>query len=251
MIVCLVNQRESLTMITVGALSHEAPIVLLPFQKTVPGSLVALQQSNNDEKKGSLKKPINGIKTPSGKIEKQHSKKQTKEKVSGTTLVDAKNKVGAQKNLQPKKPEIKKNIPQKIKPAPQKELKKPDALTDQLVTASINQNLVHQAQEHASLLDTKATDSIIYVGLHDLELLDLHSDVQQELEKWWNPPVGLPDNVECVMKVVVDQTGNVVDILIEKKSAVISYDIAARAAVSQASFPKQVWGKAIMITFKE
>lgn len=67
----------------------------------------------------------------------------------------------------------------------------------------------------------------------------------------WRPPAGLSKNLECSVKISIDDKGNVVQAAIEKSSEIITYDIAARRALRDVSFPPQLRSRQIIITFNQ
>lgn len=67
----------------------------------------------------------------------------------------------------------------------------------------------------------------------------------------WRPPAGLAKNLECVIKVIIDSQGETQNIIIEKSSTIITYDIAARRALTALSFPPSLYGREMLITFKQ
>lgn len=78
--------------------------------------------------------------------------------------------------------------------------------------------------------------------------LKSHMALGRAITRVWRPPqVKITSQVRVVAD--IDATGKVNDAQLEKKSGVVAYDIAARAAVLRAEFPKEFWGKKVALVF--
>ncbi len=73
--------------------------------------------------------------------------------------------------------------------------------------------------------------------------------LEQDIKKAWKLPVGLSPKLACTIKGSVNQQGIMSTIVIEKPSSVVTFDIAARDALSTIQFPRQLFGKELCITF--
>lgn len=65
----------------------------------------------------------------------------------------------------------------------------------------------------------------------------------------WRPPRGVHHSLRARVKVVVRRDGSVDDVVIEQKSGVLAYDMAARAALWRAEYPSAFWGKSVVVVF--
>lgn len=150
----------------------------------------------------------------------------------------------------PKKVEQKKQTTvvaeKKVEPA-----KKPEQKIEQKKIAQKPAPKLVQKTMPPKAAPVKQEEQIIYVGRDDKIMLDLQDQLEQEIQKVWHPPVGIASTVHCALKVVIDHKGAVRTCGIEESSSVITYDIAARAALMNMKFPKQLWGKEVVITFKQ
>jgi TonB family protein len=54
--------------------------------------------------------------------------------------------------------------------------------------------------------------------------------------------VGIEEGVSCTIKVTVDDTGAVQLLEIVKSSGIMLFDVSARAALQQATWPRAFWG---------
>ena len=78
--------------------------------------------------------------------------------------------------------------------------------------------------------------------------LKAHMALSRSILRVWRPPqVQMTTPVRVVAQ--VDASGKVADVQLETKSGVVAYDIAARAAVLRAEFPKEFWGKSVALVF--
>ncbi|MCK5632913.1 TonB C-terminal domain-containing protein, partial [bacterium] len=93
--------------------------------------------------------------------------------------------------------------------------------------------------------------SPVYVGQEEMAALTMQKELQQEVGKCWRPPVGLPKDLVCILKVLVDWSGKVNQAAVQKGSGVLMYDISARTAVAKMQLQKKAYGKEFTITFKQ
>ena len=88
-----------------------------------------------------------------------------------------------------------------------------------------------------------------YVGQVEMEELDRQEELQQVVSQYWKPPVGLRDGLECSLTFMVDADGNATQVVVQKTSGVLVYDMAARMAIAQMQLPSWARGKELSITF--
>ena len=91
-------------------------------------------------------------------------------------------------------------------------------------------------------------NEVTFVGVQDLEHLQVHQIVSGQLAKYWKRPVGMENKI-CVIKIELDITGKIVNVLVEKSSGVPMYDIAAKAAALKPIYPQEIWNKKLVIQF--
>lgn len=65
----------------------------------------------------------------------------------------------------------------------------------------------------------------------------------------WRPPNGLVDDVSSKLQVSLKPNGVIDEVIIEEKSGVLAYDMAARGALWRVDYPREFWGKTIAISF--
>ena len=74
----------------------------------------------------------------------------------------------------------------------------------------------------------------------------MHNQVAQHFK----PPKGMSPDLECIIKISLDNFGKLKDIEIEKSSNILAFDLSAKRAALQAKMPKEIWGKEIVLNFK-
>jgi len=79
----------------------------------------------------------------------------------------------------------------------------------------------------------------------DTNTLLIMEYVINEVQKWWSPIPGLPEDIEVELDFCVGESGIISDVNIIKSSGVLVFDIQARNLFSQADhqWPRWAWGK--------
>lgn len=108
----------------------------------------------------------------------------------------------------------------------------------------------NQTQNVSQNIEAMDND-VLYVGRAQLEALQMQTEIQQEVERRWKPPVGLSKELLCYIRVTIDWQGVVQKAYVEKPSGVLIYDVHARNAAREIVFPKTAWGKEIVLHFKQ
>ena len=153
-------------------------------------------------------------------------KKAVLPKTPPTTLKSVKKLVPAKPLIKQtiKKSNSKKMVEKKIEPSP----KKPEPIVQQ----------------------TQKKDLTVRVGYRDVEAMRRYNLLQKELVKHWHPPIGIPENCNCQIQILVAWDGAIQDMKMIKESGLLMFDIAARSALFAMSLPKWAYGKSITITFE-
>lgn len=209
-----------------SAISNGAPVVFLPFKKTVAKTSV----KNLVATKKAKPKP------------KQKPKKKTT--------------VASKKKVTPKKKTIAKSKPKpKKKAVKTAQKKKPVAKVAEKKKHSKKKIEKVAAKEKSKPVVQKTIEAVsaqpVYVGQLEMAALQMQDEMQQEVSKVWQPPAGLPKDLECTVKIVVDWSGKTQEAIVEQPSGVLMYDISARTAASKLCLPKAVRGKTVNIIFKQ
>ncbi len=234
-------------------LQSGAPVIFLPFCKRVASKTGVVVSSPKKVIKKIVVKPKikkqttltaqskpKKKETPKKSLKKQKTKKVAKkiEKTKKNTSKKEEKKVVKNKKI---KTENKKVVKKK------KPIKTVDNKTEKKPIKKLQGNLKkvdHVQQEVEGL-------SPVYVGQEEMAALTMQKELQQEVGKCWRPPVGLPKDLVCILKVLVDWSGKVNQAAVQKGSGVLMYDISARTAVAKMQLQKKAYGKEFTITFKQ
>lgn len=214
-----------------SALRTGTPVVFLPFRKTVGAQSVVKKVASA---KAKTKPKLANKKTTIKKISRQKPEK----------IVQQKKKPAPKKNTKvaQKKPVVKKeNKPKKVaqKAKPKKEVKKAVAKKE---IKSKSEKVIQEA----------VGGQPIYVGQVEMAALQMQDEMQIQVSKVWCPPAGLPKDLQCAVKIVIDWNGKPREVIVEQPSGVLMYDISARTAVAQLDgLPRWAHGKEFTITFKQ
>jgi len=211
-----------------SALGSGAPVVFLPFRKTVKSASVvsSVQKRNKKPKQKSNKKTV-VKKLAQKKIVQKKKKKNAKLK----TLAVKKEAVKVAK-----KPKAKKSSKNKASRVAHKKAESKKNIEKVVQTQPVKES----------------GDQPIYVGQLEMAAIQMQDEMHQEVSKSWKPPAGLPKDLQCCVKIVVDWNGRVHEAIVEKPSGVLMYDISARTAVAKLDeLPRWARGKEFSITFKQ
>lgn len=234
-------------LVTGSMIDSDVPIVFLPMHKSLKqnggsaksSSASASVLKNSDThaitsaKKGTIavapaevkskKNPSRRIKgaPQDEKVKKNKAKKSIKEKI----LRQAQDELN------------KKKIEEKPKPVePEKAIETPQ-ITNQMQTEAI----------HAEPVEAQ---NVLYVGQQEMDALQMHDYIQQEMAQHWSPPSGMRKNISCTIKVMIGFDGTISNIDVEQSSGVLIFDGAAKRAATQLTPPQWAYGKEIVLTFK-
>jgi outer membrane biosynthesis protein TonB len=84
----------------------------------------------------------------------------------------------------------------------------------------------------------------------DSDTLKIEQYIQNEISRFWHPPIGLSDDLTCKIRVQINSSGAVSDAVIEESSGVLVYDLSARLATNSLLLPCWAWGKEFTINFR-
>ncbi len=96
-----------------------------------------------------------------------------------------------------------------------------------------------------------SNQDVVQVNYREVEAHRRQVLLQEELAKCWKPPIGVPCDCVCQIKVVVSWNGIVKELDVAKSSGVLMYDVAARSALHTMKMPAWSKGKSLTITFKQ
>lgn len=177
---------------------------------------------------------------PKVAVEKQVAKQQKEIKPTPAKV---------QEVIKPVAPEVK-DVPEKVvQPVEKQSVPKPQAVEPVIEQA------VEEVELKSEAVDTPTKseevidlEDVTFVGRHDLEILQTEEVIQQEIMKYWKPPVGISKDKICLMLVRVDKKGHARSIKVKKTSGSMANDMCARAALLKVEYPQAVWGQEITVT---
>jgi outer membrane biosynthesis protein TonB len=238
-----------------------ATIFFLPFQKTVASSSGvtgsgsgAAQQSNKGAEHGADFKVVNVG------ANQENSAHAVAAQESKTTMITnsgwqrkkkaaEQKKKGAQKqNKKVSAKKVEKVTPEKKVPAKKEnktvEPTKPEEKAPVVVP-------VQQSDAPAGVPGGEGAEqgSVMYAGQLDMEALELREAIREEVEQKWRPPLGLACGRGCKVRVLIDWSGHVQDIVFEESSQVVAFDQSVRHALLSMTFPKNSYGKELILPF--
>lgn len=126
---------------------------------------------------------------------------------------------------------------------PEKEIKKEVAAQPQ---PQLQQQ--ENIQQEFDQIQEQALEPIM-VGREDYDTIMAVRRIQESIRKQWRPPVGVSADSGCLVRVAIAKDGKINQIIIEKSSGILVYDLAARDAIAKVSFGREQWGKELLLLF--
>lgn len=233
----LVNKSRKPIELTVFSKSRPVEVVFVPLYKKMAGVQKRIDTAKK-AKNGKTQFVKNSVTKP---VVKPNVPKKLEPK-----KLDIKNVEQVKKVVEPKKVETKK-VEAKPKVVPKKtDLK----LQEQQVVVKVPEPVVEKIVEPAVIAEP-GLDEPIYIGRHDLQNLQMALELEAVIVKSWQPPLGLSNEIECTVELVVDHKGKVVNFTIKKTSGVMVYDMSVKRIFSQIVMPATIWNKTLTIVFKQ
>lgn len=90
-------------------------------------------------------------------------------------------------------------------------------------------------------------DDVEFIGYEQLDTLAVQHKIQQHVQEYFTPPVGMQEGTCSELTVSITGQGKVSKAVLVKSSGSLVYDNAARTAIYKTVFPKEVWNKTITI----
>ncbi len=91
-------------------------------------------------------------------------------------------------------------------------------------------------------------DQPFYVGQYDLETIQLAQQVAAEVATVWRPPAGFR-NRSCTVRCILDWQGGITSLAFEQPSGSPVFDVSVKQAMHKMKFPKELYGKEIILPF--
>ncbi len=180
------------------------------------------------------------------KKKEEAKKKAIEEKKKAEQKAADEKKAAEEKKKQKQNEEIaKKKEAQKVEPAkdtPIKNQKNDSGAPDTRVPSQ------GEFGEKGSEHDAPGDGEPFYVGQYDLETLQLAQEVAAEIAQVWRPPAGFK-NKNCTVRCVLDWDGTMISLAFEQSSGSTVFDISVKQAINKMKFPKELYGKEIILPF--
>jgi hypothetical protein len=74
-------------------------------------------------------------------------------------------------------------------------------------------------------------------------------EIVESVRRWWQPPMGVRPDAECIIMITVTDSGVCGDIIVQQSSGIPAYDISAKSALLKCNLPKTAWGKQCVLKF--
>lgn len=189
--------------------------------------------------------PFKGNSTPCGNLPVASQKKKS---ATLSRLVQKKRA----KNPSSSIPLGDKRPPQKAKTPAKKQpiLPEPKQKKNSQITQKSSERVTKKSAEKASeQKDPEVVPTEIVVGRAQYEEYRIAGEIRSAIERIWVAPRGAQSDERCVLAVEIDACGSVKKIETRVSSGSALFDSAARYAASQTSYPKEAWGKTVLIEF--
>jgi len=88
-------------------------------------------------------------------------------------------------------------------------------------------------------------------GQVNKEMLVYQKRIQQEVQRLWRPPLGVPKGTVCTLLVEVGRDGKIIATDLVDRSNVLIYDLSVMKVAKKFAFHKSLWGKQFKIDFRQ
>lgn len=234
-------------------LHHGAQHIVLSMQRNV--ATIPVVFSRNQLPSRSTVHTIKSSGVLQSKLPKKNTASGHKTTLAKPAPLKKKNVKPVVPKKTPPKKEIKKTVPLKKEPVPKKR-EAPKKEMVQKVEEKIIPEVKKIIQEPIVQLPVAAqvvpAQAVVEQPLDAGELSGIN---QEEAELYalvaqqWTPPVGIAVAHECEVSAEIGWKQEITKVWIHKKSGILMYDLAARKAVMQTTFPLWTRGKTVTIRF--
>lgn len=245
---------------------------VLPVKWTLPKLPGGGSSLRGGQKKGSTAGTVaqKGKGAPA-KATKKTAKKQVKAKTKkesrkpdGTHLTDEQKGQPVKKIKKKRKALVNKKTPQKpieqkpVEPEPIEEPMIEQEKIEEPVQAlestpeSVIDDVAEVSGEAAGDDDMPNVMHYDFTGHVDHGMMVLQLEVQEEIERVWQPPVGVPQGTIVKARLTISPQGAVTDVEIIETSPIQIYDMSVIRDAHRFTFShKGLWGKTIDVTFRQ
>ena len=242
----------SYVMPNISVLSHVRSTGNLARLTNVIGPQASVQKMN---KKNTDISAVNNISEREGKkatslstkSEQKHLLKKTSHVSSPLNkTVDCIKRIDSKKNTRKNS----QKIPLKqTKNMLSKEIKKP--IKDSPILPALSPLQV-QPKKNQEIIASNALEKqqVIEIGVDEYAYMKQMEEVYEMITNCWRAPRDVIAQRACIASVSLNAQGLITTVVIEESSGTVAYDIAVRNGLYAMHFPRTVWGKKIVITFK-
>ena len=154
----------------------------------------------------------------------------------------------ADQSVKEKKPEPKKLAKKEKKPIDKKEEKKIDTKKEE------EKKLIAKKEPYSAKASKGMEEDQLHfnvVGEADPVFIKYQGYVQQEIERTWQPPLGVKKGTECTAVFTIDSDGSVKNFELTKRSKMLIYDLSVIKVSKLFKFDRCLWGKTFKIDFRQ
>lgn len=224
------SHNQSLGTLNIHATAHNVKVRVLPFGHKKPTSKKVTGLKNSSSGSTAIKPATSSLPSTTTILQKKSSpKKKLKKK-----------KQASHKKNREKTVPTKKKLPEKIT----------ETLKTQPVEHKEALPVPEQKISSDNVTPKMPVDDFVYVTQEEFESLKLGTVLQEAITNTWSPPPGIDVNVECLVKITINNEGKILETIFEKTSGIRLYDVTVERALPMIAFPVPFWGKSFTLCFK-
>ncbi len=234
-------------------IARDTPVVFLPLCKTVRssgGNTRKKKKSVRERAQKKVESAVPKVEMPAAPV-MSDPVPIAQEKAPTTLVSEVPKESAVRKTLiqRKKKKQLKNRMSFRTRTPSRAE----EVVKTEVAATPIEQAIAEQPQQevHEQMAEVApGDDNAVYVGQLEHDALALQEEIFKEIEQHWSPPVGLGRDKECQVKVIIDFDGAIKELVIEKTSGILAFDVSARTAIMAMVLPKASWGKEVVMHFK-
>lgn len=93
--------------------------------------------------------------------------------------------------------------------------------------------------------------NFVGAGTSNENIVIFQKHIQQEVDRLWHPPLGVPKGTVCTIYFDIDPHGKIKECSLVKRSPVLIYDLSIMRVVKKFKFHEYLWGKKFKIDFRQ
>lgn len=224
------------------------PAVKRPPAKLAPGVALDTSKRVAPEKKKAVptvqkKQVVN--KKPDVKLDKKIDKKIVEHKKAQEKIPEQKIDKKELITQAPVKKELVSSQPEPCKQLESEGLSAAAQKSDELVQGNF------QSEDGEQFFVGQTDQDNVVVAFTDREMLLYQRVVQQEIERTWQPPLGVPKGTECTVRFEIADNGNIKSVILVHRSDVLIFDLSTLRSARKCMFAQCLWGKIFQVDFRQ